>query len=74
MRDEFTGDFSTIEEMDPSVADGFRVIYDREVSFWKCNEHLALSFKFAVWFLIATYIYFIFLPYIFLTNMFHSLS
>ena len=56
MRDEFTGDFSTIEEMDPSVADGFRVIYDREVSFWKCNEHLALSFKFAVWFF-ATYIY-----------------
>ena len=31
MRDEFSGDFSTIEEMDPSVADGFRVIYDREV-------------------------------------------
>ena len=26
-------DFSTIEEMDPSVADGFRVIYDREVPF-----------------------------------------
>ena len=33
MRDEFSGDFSTIEEMDPSVADGFRVIYDREVRF-----------------------------------------
>ena len=47
MRDEFTGDFSTIEEMDPSVADGFRVIYDREVSFWKCNVPFALSFKFA---------------------------
>ena len=26
-------DFSTIEEMDPSVSDGFRVIYDREVPF-----------------------------------------
>jgi hypothetical protein len=25
------GDYSTIAEMDPSVADGFRVIYDREV-------------------------------------------
>jgi hypothetical protein len=31
LRDEYGGDFSTIEEMDPSVADGFRVIYDREV-------------------------------------------
>ena len=26
-------DFASIEEMDPSVADGFRVIYDREVPF-----------------------------------------
>lgn len=26
-------DFSSIEEMDPSIADGFRVIYDREVPF-----------------------------------------
>eukprot|EP00904_Undaria_pinnatifida_P006602 jgi/Undpi1/3071/HiC_scaffold_15.g06447.m1 len=28
-----TFDFGSIEEMDPSVADGFRVIYDREVPF-----------------------------------------
>ncbi len=27
------GTFATIEEMDPSVADGFHVIYDREVPF-----------------------------------------
>ena len=26
-------DFSAIEDMDPSVADGYRVIYDREVPF-----------------------------------------
>ncbi|CAB1110475.1 unnamed protein product [Ectocarpus sp. CCAP 1310/34] len=28
-----TCDFGAIEEMDPSIADGFRVIYDREVPF-----------------------------------------
>ncbi|CAM9244495.1 unnamed protein product [Scytosiphon promiscuus] len=28
-----TCDFGSIEEMDPSIADGFRVIYDREVPF-----------------------------------------
>ena len=28
-----TLDFRTIEEMDPSVADGYNVIYDREVPF-----------------------------------------
>ena len=26
-------DFSSIEEMDPSIADGYRVIYDRECPF-----------------------------------------
>ncbi|GMI62599.1 hypothetical protein ScalyP_jg1629 [Parmales sp. scaly parma] len=28
-----TFDFTSIEEMDPSIADGYRVIYDREVPF-----------------------------------------
>ena len=28
-----TFDFSGIEELDPSIADGYRVIYDREVPF-----------------------------------------
>jgi len=28
-----TFDFSSIEEMDPSIADGYRTIYDREVPF-----------------------------------------
>ena len=47
-RDEFNGDFSTIEEMDPSVADGFRVIYDREVS---ANSNHCLSCQSHVFFL-----------------------
>lgn len=28
---DFDGDVSPIDEMDPSLADGFHVIYDREV-------------------------------------------
>ena len=29
--DDSIFDFSAIEELDPSVADGYRIIYDREV-------------------------------------------
>lgn len=32
-------DFSLIEEMDPSLSDGYRVLYDREVPLEICHQH-----------------------------------
>jgi hypothetical protein len=66
MRDDFSTDFSTIEEMDPSIADGFRVIYDREVILKRNKQNfctIAFFFDFNS-----------FLTYIFLNILFIFLS
>jgi hypothetical protein len=32
------GEFNPIDELDPSLCNGFRVIYDREVCEWKLSS------------------------------------
>jgi hypothetical protein len=35
----YVSDFSMMEEMDPSLSDGYRVLYDREVPLEICHQH-----------------------------------